>query len=480
MRNSRMFLKRVAIALSALLLVSAVGLAQVTVSLPTVTYKIGTTQTIPITVGDLTGKGAISFQFTVTYDTSIVSITGVTTTGTLSAGLTAPVVNTTVAGKITVAAAGTSAMSGSGILIYLNTTTKGKGTSALTFSNFQFNEGSPAVTLTNGSVGVPVLSVKVSDLTLTGNAGAAITIPVTSEDVTGKAVLSYQFTVTYDATKINLTGVSITGTMSSAMTAPVVNTSVAGQITVAAAGTSALVGGTTLVNLVGTIVAGGTTTVHFTNFQYNEGTPSAGGVDGIITVVAPAKPVVISFAPNPKPTAVSQNNIVAFNVRAKDPNGGSITYTWKVNGAVVKGPGADSTYSVRFTDPHGVAKSVVCVYATVQGLSDSTVWAFTITGVNDPRVPTDFYLGQNYPNPFNPTTEITYSLPKEAPVTFEIYNLLGVRVRTLMAGQVKNAGQYTITWDGKNDAGVGMPSGVYLYRVSAGSFLASKKMTLLK
>jgi flagellar hook assembly protein FlgD len=49
-----------------------------------------------------------------------------------------------------------------------------------------------------------------------------------------------------------------------------------------------------------------------------------------------------------------------------------------------------------------------------------------------------------------------------------------------MAGQTKNAGQYRITWDGKNDAGVGMPSGVYLYRISAGSFLASKKMTLLK
>jgi hypothetical protein len=341
-------------------------------------------------VGDLTGKGAISFQFVVTYDTSIVSVTGVTTTGTLSAGLTAPVVNTTVAGQITVAAAGSSAMSGSGTLIYLNATMKGKGSSALTFSSFQFNEGTPAVTLTNGQVAVPVLSVKVSDVTLSGAVGGAITIPVTTEDVTGKSVLSYQFTVTYDATKINLTGVSITGTMSSAMSAPVVNTATAGQMTVAAAGTTALAGATTLVNLVGTIVAGGTTTIHFTSFQYNEGTPSSGGVDGVITVVAPAKPVVISFAPNPKPVTVSQNNIVAFNVRAKDPNGGPITYTWKVNGAVVKGPGADSTYSTRFTDPHGVAKSVVCVYATAQGLSDSTVWAFTITGVNDPVLPTDF------------------------------------------------------------------------------------------
>ncbi len=252
-------------------------------------FKIGTTQSIPITVGDLTGQGAISFQFVLKYDTSIVSITGVTTTGTLSAGLTAPVVNTSVFGQITVAAAGASAMSGSGTLIYLNATTKGKGTSALTFTNFQFNEGTPAVTVTNGQLSVPVLSVKVSDMTIVANLGAAITIPITTEDLTGKSVLSYQFTLTYDATKINLTGVSITGTMSSGMTAPVVNTATAGQITVAAAGTTVLAGATTLINLTGTAVFNGTTTLHFTSFQYNEGTPSAGGVDGVVTVVAPAK-----------------------------------------------------------------------------------------------------------------------------------------------------------------------------------------------
>ena len=141
---------------------------------------------------------------------------------------------------------------------------------------------------------------------------------------------------------------------------------------------------------------------------------------------------------------------------------------------------ADSALVQTFTDAHGTAKSVVAVFADAAGLKDSTTWNFTITPVTDIELPTEFALGQNYPNPFNPTTTISFSLPKEAPVTFEIYNMLGVKIRTLMAGQTKSAGSYSVYWDGKDDAGVSMSSGVYLYRISAGSFLASKKMTLLK
>jgi flagellar hook assembly protein FlgD len=161
-----------------------------------------------------------------------------------------------------------------------------------------------------------------------------------------------------------------------------------------------------------------------------------------------------------------------------------LTWTWKVNGVIEKGPGstaADSAFTRNFSDAHGTAKVVTAVFADPSGLKDSTTWNFTITPVEEHvAVPTEFNLGQNYPNPFNPTTTISFSLPKEAPVTFEIYNMLGVKIRTLMAGQTKSAGLYTVAWDGRNDAGVSMSSGVYLYRINAGSFLASKKMTLLK
>ena len=95
-------------------------------------------------------------------------------------------------------------------------------------------------------------------------------------------------------------------------------------------------------------------------------------------------------------------------------------------------------------------------------------------------VPTEFTLSQNYPNPFNPSTTIKFGLPKEAPVTLEIYNVLGVKVRTLIAGETMSAAFHTLVWDGKNDGGIAVPSGVYLYRVHADQFQASKKMTLIK
>jgi len=481
MRNSRTIIKRVAIALSALLLVSAIGLAQVTVSLPTVSYKVGTTQTIPITTGDLTGKGVIAYQTVITYDKTILTVTGVTTTGTLSATFPAPTVNNDTAhGTITIAAAGTSALSGAGTLVILNANMVGKGTSALTFSSFQYNEGTPAVTTTNGQVTVPSLSVKVADMTTTAPIGGTFNLPITTDNLTGAGVLSYQFTLTYDATKIKLTGVTITGTLSSNMSAPVVNTTTNGQISVAAAGTANLTGTGTLILLNCQVVGGGTTTVHFTSFQYNEGTPAGVGIDGSVIVGTPVKPVLVSRSPSALSTT-PQNNVVAFVVHAMDLGGQALSFTWKQNGAVVKGPSGDSTYSVRYTTPHGTAYVVTCIYTTTASLSDSTVWNFTVTGVQNPGViPTDFSLDQNYPNPFNPSTRISFSLPKEAPVTLEIFNMLGVKIRTLIAGETKNAGIQTISWDGKDDAGLNMPSGVYLYRIHAGSFLASKKMTLLK
>jgi len=480
MRNSKHAFKRLAIALGALLLVSAIGVAQVAVTLPNVTAKVGTSQSIPITVGSLTGQGVVSYQFVITYNPAIITVTAVTP-GALLAGYNPPTVNiNATAGTVTVAGAGTSALSGSGVLAYLVTTMTAKGTSPLTLTSFQFNEGTPAVTKTNGSVIVPVLSVTIGNISTLLPVGSTFTLPITTEAAT-PGVLSAQFTVTFDKTKINITGVSTTGTLTSGWTSTAVNPSVPGQLTFAGAGSTAITAAGTLINLTGTVVAvGGTSAVQFTALQYNEGTPAAGGVDGSVTTGAPVKPVLNSRTPATL-TVAPQNNIMAFSVNASDPGGSALTYSWKLNDALVKGPGTDNTYSVRFTDAHGTAKKVVATFTSAAGLTDSTVWNFTVTGVTkEVSVPSDFVLGQNYPNPFNPTTLISFSLPKEAPVTFEVYNMLGVKVRTLMTGETRSAGTYTVSWDGKNDSGVSMPSGVYLYRVLAGSYLASKKMTLLK
>jgi len=94
-------------------------------------------------------------------------------------------------------------------------------------------------------------------------------------------------------------------------------------------------------------------------------------------------------------------------------------------------------------------------------------------------VPVAFALGQNYPNPFNPTTNIQYDIPKASDVKIVIYNILGQPVRTLV-NERKEAARHYITWDGKNDQGVTVATGTYIYQIHAGEFSATKKMNLLK
>ena len=94
-------------------------------------------------------------------------------------------------------------------------------------------------------------------------------------------------------------------------------------------------------------------------------------------------------------------------------------------------------------------------------------------------LPDRFSLEQNVPNPFNPSTAIAYQLPEAGMVRLAIYNLLGQEVRVLVNEQ-RNAGSFTATWDGTDALGRRAASGIYLYRIQAGSFLATKRMLLLK
>jgi hypothetical protein len=101
-------------------------------------------------------------------------------------------------------------------------------------------------------------------------------------------------------------------------------------------------------------------------------------------------------------------------------------------------------------------------------------------GHEDAARPLAFGLNGNYPNPFNPSTTIRYSLAAEALVKLEIFNVLGQRVRTLVADATQPAGSYDAFWDGTSDNGQFVGSGVYLYRLQAADFVETRKMIMLK
>jgi hypothetical protein len=94
-------------------------------------------------------------------------------------------------------------------------------------------------------------------------------------------------------------------------------------------------------------------------------------------------------------------------------------------------------------------------------------------------VPTEYALAQNFPNPFNPETWIKYQLPASAHVRLSIYNSLGQEVRRLV-DYTQPAAYHQVVWDGRNDAGNPLPSGIYFYRLETSKFTSIKKMVMMK
>ena len=148
------------------------------------------------------------------------------------------------------------------------------------------------------------------------------------------------------------------------------------------------------------------------------------------------------------PTFLDKSGITASSVQVKGLSG-STPYYWLVRST---GPGGTSNFSAP--------------------------WSFTTkstTGVSDQEtLPTEFALLQNYPNPFNPSTMISYQLPVNEHVTLTMYDVLGREVATLV-NERKASGNYTVEWNA-----AGFSSGIYIYRLKAGSFVDVKKMLLLK
>jgi hypothetical protein len=109
-------------------------------------------------------------------------------------------------------------------------------------------------------------------------------------------------------------------------------------------------------------------------------------------------------------------------------------------------------------------------------LGTFTVGTFTTVDVKEKSfdLPTEFRLSQNYPNPFNPMTTFSLGIPSKTLVSLKIYDLLGREIVTLVSEELA-AGNYTRQWNAAN-----MTSGIYFYRLQAGSFTETKKLILLK
>jgi hypothetical protein len=173
------------------------------------------------------------------------------------------------------------------------------------------------------------------------------------------------------------------------------------------------------------------------------------------------------------------NGQLSFNGANAVGAGGKVnvlTLTFNAIGA----NGASTTLNLEFS-----AMAAALTFTNLLPLLSVTDGAVTIgtTRVEQDRAPAGspatFALWQNHPNPFNPETEIKFELPRESQVAITIFNIAGQKIVTLIEGRMK-AGVHTVSWKGTDDAGRGVPSGIYICRMAAQGNVFQKRMALIK
>jgi hypothetical protein len=251
-----------------------------------------------------------------------------------------------------------------------------------------------------------------------------------------------------------------------------------------------------------TVPAGATEATTYLRFRLNSpvgtlsptGIPSGyGEVEDYVTSIGSEEPVSVDLATfSATPVAdgikvewnvMSEINHAGYNLyRANSQNGDYV----RLNAALIGFDPATSALEEQhyeFIDSNASATSFYKLEdISLDGQSEwhGPIQATVLSAVESSiELPTEFELMQNYPNPFNPTTTISYALPNRSDMTLNVYDVNGRLIRTLVNG-VQSAGSHSVTWNGLNSTGEMVPSGLYIYRMSAGDFSKTGRMTLLK
>jgi hypothetical protein len=146
--------------------------------------------------------------------------------------------------------------------------------------------------------------------------------------------------------------------------------------------------------------------------------------------------------------------------------------------------GMDNDFVEWFAPGVGPVKRIlygfaVIEYPLISAWVNGELYPTKVTEPPDDKVPEKFYLHPNYPNPFNSCTKITFKLPIEEHVLLNIYNISGQHIRTL-ANESKAAGTYSVSWDGCDETGQVVSSGIYIFKIKAGRYEDLRKMTFIK
>jgi hypothetical protein len=186
------------------------------------------------------------------------------------------------------------------------------------------------------------------------------------------------------------------------------------------------------------------------------------------------------------PISGTNDNYASIKLVFEDEFGAELIATEAVIVDNTTSPGKWTKHTVSATAPAGVRfVSAYVLFIQPSGLGgavfvdDASVRYSTVSGVADEPAPRAYTLHQNVPNPFNPTTTIRFTMEAEAHVQLGVYDVSGRLVRTLVDG-IKTVGDHVVEWNGMDNSGRAVHSGVYFYQIKALGISEVRKMTLLK
>ena len=413
-----------------------------TVTIDSVTVRPDSAFQLAIKVSDLTDADISSFDIVLSYDASLLTVTGATLDGTLSgsggAGMTL-VSNLDTPGTIALAAAGADAITGSGDLVILTFQSLSiEGTSSISFTQLSFNEGDPVVAGTTGTVTVEALLI----------GDPSLNREVTAYD----ASLVLQHMVGNDT----LSGDAWTAAEASgngevtAYDASLILRYSTGKITCFPAETSC-----------GASKQGNNVAAEL-NWHSDLSTDTHRASLLINTIQGDVRAVTIDL---------TLQEIDIQKLTSQAPKG------WTLTASSID----ESTYRILLVGTTPLeTDSLITLDLTdmpdeLQASYQLNEEAFLPIDAHDlTETPSSYALLQNYPNPFNPNTTIQYTLPQESRVTLRVYNLLGREITRLVDG-VQQAGTHSVSFDATH-----LASGTYLYRIETPGYSATRQMLLIK
>ncbi len=457
---------------------------EVPVSLPDTTALVNSQVLIPIYIGEVTGLNITSCSIELQYNKNVLdAISGVTDRTIATDWKITSFID--LGGALKMKMSGP-VLSGSGRLVWLKFQIIGSANqmTSLNFVTMVFNQGVPRSKTTNGQLMVispQTIDVTVSVPDTTVPSLGQLVLPIYISNIAGYQLQDYTGELTFGESVLAFKGVDTTGTVVAGWGMPKTNYS-AGVLTIEAGGLPAIDQEGVLLWLDFDVIGADSsnTAVRFSRMSFNSGYYLPKTKDGMVSVldVVPVElssfsAMVIDRDVRLNWTTVSERHNFGFFIERRNEG----TLDWLTIGFV---PGRGTTALPQqyvFIDKNPGAHN--WYYRLRQQDLDGSVTFSQIISIN--LLPTKVALGQNYPNPFNAMTQIRYELPAgRHQVRLVIYDLLGKMIRKLVDEADQPAGAYQIIWDGRDEAGKAVPSGIYFYQLSANGQILIKKMVLVE